>query len=143
MKIAYIYYLLRPNQTGVELKIKHQAAAAFSAKLNLDVVVLNLWHEGEIDHVQYAKLPHSLAPVNYFNYLFRRYRLIESNLSLQKYDYLILRYPLADRTGLAFTKKYRVIMEHHTKEPLELRSQVKSKAGSSAVERIARRLMLT
>ncbi|MBK7178839.1 MAG: hypothetical protein IPH82_16950 [Chloroflexi bacterium] len=33
-------------------------------------------------------------------------------------------------------------MEHHTKEPLELRSQVKSKAGSSAVERIARRLML-
>jgi len=142
MNIAYIYYLLRPGQTGVELKIKQQAAAAFAAKLNLDVVVLNLWHEGEIDHVHYVKLPQSTAPVNYFKYLFRRYPLIESSFNLKNYDYLIVRYPLADRTGLAFTEKYRVIMEHHTKEPLELRSQLRTKAGSSALERIARRLML-
>ncbi|MCZ7666105.1 MAG: hypothetical protein M5U34_02100 [Chloroflexi bacterium] len=126
----------------MELKIKQQAAAAFSANLNLDVVVLNLWHEGEIDHVRYIKLPRSIAPVNYFKYLFRRYALIESSLNLEQYDYLILRYLLADRTGLAFTEKYNVIMEHHAKEPLELRAQIKTKAGSSAVERIARRLIL-
>ena len=142
LKIAYIYYMLRENQTGVELKAKRQAKAAIDAGLNLDIFFLNPWQEGKIDYVNYIKLPQHISPIKYFNYFFRRYHLIENCLDLSSYDYLILRYPLADKTGLAFTKKYRVVTEHHTKELVELRSQLNTAAKTPFYERVARRIIL-
>jgi hypothetical protein len=142
MKVAYIYYLVTKDQLGVENKILQQGRAISAAGLtDLDILILNPARQEKIGNVQFIKFRASPLPLNYYDYLFRRYALIDHTVDLSRYDYLILRYPLADKTGIQFCQKHRVISEHNTNEPAELRSRLKLKA--SPPDKVARRLLLS
>lgn len=49
---------------------------------------------------------------------------------MDNYDYILLRYPMADKSGFGFAQKHRLITEHHTDEVYEALSQAKSKNAS-------------
>jgi hypothetical protein len=79
--------------------------------------------------------------LSYYEHLFRRYRLIERSIDLDSYDCIILRYPLADKTGIAFTSRYQVITEHHSNERSEVASRMAM--ASSILEKRVRKLILS
>lgn len=137
MKVAYVYFMLRKNQVGVETKLRRQARAIASAGLtDLELFVLNPTRQQKVEGVNFIKLRSSAFPWNYFEYAFRRYDLIARSLALEKYDYVILRYPLADPSGIEFTREYNVITEHHTKELDELLTGVRN--ATSLTEKLVK-----
>lgn len=126
MRIAYLYVLTRENQLGVERKAVQQARALEALGFeDFDIVILNPTRTVRADGIDYVRFPSRPFPLNYFDFVFRKYQLIERSIDLSDYDYLILRYPLADRTAMAFARSHRVITEHHTNEAEELRSRIK------------------
>ena len=72
------------------------------------------------EFIPYKNLKHikhkCLFPFSKYEELFHRYRIIEKNINLGKYDRIILRYPSADASGIDFMRKYDVVTEHHNKE---------------------------
>jgi hypothetical protein len=141
MKIAYVYYLVMADQIGIENKVRQQARAIASVGLeDLDIVLLNPHKDEEQGRLRFAKLRTPPLPFNYYDLFFRRYQLIGRSADLHQYDYLILRYPLADKSGVEFAEEHQVITEHNTNEPSELLSRLRM--ATSPQERLARRLFL-
>lgn len=141
MKIAYIYYLVQKKQLGVEAKIREQGRALTAMGLDsLDIFVANPFFAHIKDSVKYVQFQSQYFPLNYYRYTFQRYQLIERIIPVQQYDYLIVRYPLADASGIEFTKKYKVITEHHTNEVREMQARMNS--SRSLLDKSARRILL-
>jgi hypothetical protein len=141
MKVAYLYYMIAENQLGVEIKVRQQAKAVADAGItNLEIIVLNPWKEQHGEIIRYLKLKQLPAPLSHFELLFGRYRLISRSVDLDRYDTIILRYPLADMTGKQFVARHRVITEHHTNELAELRARLGS--GTPLSHKIARLFLL-
>ncbi|MEA2041691.1 MAG: hypothetical protein U9N85_03975, partial [Bacteroidota bacterium] len=123
MKIAYIYIQNMPLP-GVDKKPTDQAAALKEMEeTRLDIFVLNPNFSGQKQGVNYIKYRQFNA-FPYFDYLlkhtFWRYSVLK-NINTKIYDYIILRYPKADYSGLRFYKNNKVISEHHGEEFEELR----------------------
>jgi hypothetical protein len=123
LSIAYIYLRILPI-AGVDKKPVQQAAAIKKLGIkDFDVIVLNPNETKEQDGVKYVKYRTFPRPFQWLDYIFKhnfwRYKIFEESLDLRKYDYLILRYPSADKTGINFFKKHNVITEHHTNEYVE------------------------
>ncbi|MFP3982439.1 MAG: glycosyltransferase [Desulfurivibrionaceae bacterium] len=119
MKLAYVVLLIQPI-TGIQKSIQEKARAFAANSIDIDIIVLNPDIEKTCEGVQYVRIKSSLPGLfRYLNSLFRRYKLIDSNIDLKKYDFIILRYPSADRSGIRFIKKYKIITEHHA----DVRSQ--------------------
>lgn len=141
MKIAYIYYLVQKNQLGVEAKIREQGRALAAMQLDcMDIFVANPYYTHTKDFVNFVQFQTQRFPMNYYRYTFQRYRLIERIIPVQQYDYLILRYPLADASGVQFTNKYKVVTEHHTNEELEMQARMTS--SQSSLEKLARHILM-
>ena len=123
MKIAYVFFF-SDNVTGIIKTIKEKAESFLSLNINeVDFIVLNPEKNDRDGIIQFTKYKSKLFPFNYYDYLFRRYDLIRKNTDLDHYDYIILRYPLADKSGVGFTKKYHVVTEHHSVELPQLESE--------------------
>jgi len=124
LKIAYIYLRIMLI-SGVDKKPIQQAAAIKKLGIkDFDVIVLNPEVTKEADGVKYYKYKTFPKPFHYLDYIFKhnfwRYKIFDECLDLKKYDYLILRYPGADRTGKQLFINNRIITEHHTRETIEL-----------------------
>ncbi len=113
---------------GVDKKPLQQAKALQElGDQNMDIFVLNPNKTETKDGVKYVKYK-SCKITPYIDYMFkhnfRRYSVLK-HLPLDNYDYIILRYPKADASGIKFFKKYNVITEHHNNEYTELSLEAK------------------
>lgn len=128
MKIAFIYLLFEKN-AGIERAIKEKAYAISSlGNENINLFVINPTDEYSEGIVTYKKLKSKIFPFCYLDFLFKRYSFIEKISTISNYDYIILRYPYADGSGVSFVKRHKVITEHHTNELSEISSNLKIKA---------------
>lgn len=123
IKTAYIY-INRLALSGVAKKPTQQAQALIDLKIsNFDIYVLNSHISEKRDGVQYIKLKNFPRPFHFldfvFSYNFFRYDCLKL-IPLENYDYIILRYDKADKSGVKLCKDYAVITEHHTDEYTEL-----------------------
>jgi len=84
----------------------------------VDFYFLNNKKNAQNNGVRFVSFREKPFPLNFYDRLFHRFDLIEKNIDLKSYDYIILRYPKADASGIDFMTRYKVITEHHT---LELR----------------------
>ncbi len=124
MRIAHITSLIG-SSVGIEKRIKDQAAATVSlGSSQIDFFVLNSFVDKGQGSVKFVKFQVKKFPLNYYSYLFKRYQLIEKTVDLNNYDYVILRYPRADKSGLEFVQKFNVITEHHSLEIPEMLSHL-------------------
>ncbi len=123
MKVLHLNYL--PSSIVLkDKKIKDMAEAALQAKLDIDFLILNTSVVNSKDNLSYVKIkfPENRLLKAFAQKLFR-YRYIEKYADIDKYDRIILRYPLAFGFGLKhFYKKYghKIFTEHHTNEGAEL-----------------------
>lgn len=117
MKIAYLNFILARNLIGVEKKISQQAKLS---PAGFDFFILNRFVDRKQGNVNLIKIKSG----DYYSYLFRKFELIEQTINLLGYDFVVLRYPLADKTCLKFVEKYNVISEHHSDEIPELKSNI-------------------
>ncbi|MBT4036278.1 MAG: glycosyltransferase [Candidatus Marinimicrobia bacterium] len=123
MKILHLNYL--PSAIVLkDKKIKDMAEAALNADLDFEFVILNTTIEAREKNLSYVKIP---FPANRLLKVFTqklfRYRYIEKYTDMDKFDRIVLRYPLAFGFGLKrFYKKYghKIFTEHHTNEGAEL-----------------------
>lgn len=123
MKIAYIYISIIPL-TGVDKKPIGQAKALQDlGETGTDIFVLNP-NKTEIKNgVHYVRYQ-NCKRFPYWDYLFKhnfnRYSVLK-HIPLAEYDYIILRYPKADASGIRFFKNHNIITEHHSDEYTELK----------------------
>jgi glycosyltransferase involved in cell wall biosynthesis len=118
MRVAYVNLILARGLAGVEKKLWEQASCS---PMGIDFFLLNRFCSGKKGRLNLVGITHG---VDYRDLVFRKFSLIEKSIDLSKYDLVILRYPLADRSYGEFIRKYRVISEHHSDEVSELRSTV-------------------
>jgi hypothetical protein len=131
-QIAYIYYSHIGLGPGVEKAIVGKAqAVATIAPGSIDFYALTPVREGYFNQINYVKLQRrSLLPF-YYQHLFQRYYFIEKFVDLEQYEYLILRYPRADRSGPLLMNRQAVVTEHHTDELSELLTAVRNASSPS------------
>lgn len=122
MRIAYVNFILTKRLVGVEKKVSEQASCS---PKDFDFFLLNRFVDGQNGRVNLVKIN---GGRNYYDYLFRKFDLIEKSIDLSSYDLILIRYPLADRTYRQFVQKYNVISEHHSDEIPELKSNILGKS---------------
>jgi len=125
MKIAYVY-LIYGSSVGVEKIYIGKANNAENLDLDIDFHFLNTIREESSGQINYAKIKPKKFPWSIYERYFKRCNIIERTIDLSLYDYIILRYPGADKSGIEFAEKFNVITEHHTDEISELVSHLKS-----------------
>jgi hypothetical protein len=125
MNIAYINLRLVPL-IGVDKKTEQQAKAIDKLGItNFKIFILNPFKSKKVGCLEYVMIKTKRKPFHFLDYVyaynFKRYTIIEKYIDLKAFDYIILRYPKADKSGIKFAKKYNVISEHHANEYEELR----------------------
>ena len=128
MKVAHVN-LIYGTSKGVEQKLTEKAQVADSLGIDIDFYILNLVKQERLGGVNYVRLKTRKFPLNIYDRLFSRYGLIDRTVDLLPYDYIILRYPLADKSGVRFVKKFNVITEHHTDELSERLAKLRFKTS--------------
>lgn len=124
MKIAYINFILSENVLGLDKKIREQSKCAPD---NIDFYLLNRFKDSKHDRIKFVKINDKILP---YNYVLQKFSLIERSIHLDCYDYVILRYPFADKSCLRFARKYNVISEHHSSEMHELKANLINKSSA-------------
>jgi len=126
-KIAYINFSAYPTR-NIEKKILAMAMGAHDAGIsNFDFLYIHGKKNDLSGLVKYVKYPDFTLPLNYYNFIFRRYHLISRSVDLDQYKYIILRYSGGDATGIHFFSKFSIISEHHSLELPELKSRLRAK----------------
>lgn len=130
------------SSVGVLKKIKEQAKALdLLLDKSIDIIALNPDREEQNGRINYMKFKSKRkCPYIYYDYIFKKYQLIENTINLNSYDYIILRYPGSDKTGIKFVSNFNIIFEIHTKERCQLLAKIKSK--NSIASKIARTIKL-
>ena len=127
MNIAYIIFD-KDNSHIIENRMFALAQGAKKANIkNIEFIYLNSSRHGTRGLLEIKKFKQNIFPFNYYDYFFRRYKIIENNIDVQKYDFVILRYPAGHPYGIKFTSRYNIITEHHTKEIPEYLSHLEGK----------------
>ena len=127
MKVAFIDFI-KENSPGLGKRMNALADGARQAGIdNVDFYYLNRLKHDTGGIVRYIKFREKIFPFNYFDFFFRRYRIIEKSVNLKRYDFIILRYPFGDPSGVKFTLKYNVITVHHSLEISRYKSYLKEK----------------
>lgn len=134
--------LMKNASVGVLKKPKKQAEAL--DKLNnssVKIIVLSPDKEGQNGRINYMKFKSKRKfPYIYYDYIFKKYQLVENTINLNSYDYIIMRYPGSDKTGIKFVSNFNIIFEMHTKEQDQLLAKIKSR--SSIASKIVRIIKL-
>ncbi|MBC2694672.1 MAG: glycosyltransferase family 4 protein [Desulfobacteraceae bacterium] len=127
MKVAFIDFI-KENSPGLGKRMNALADGARQAGIdNVDFYYLNRLKHDTGGIVRYIKFREKIFPFNYFDFFFRRYRIIEKSVNLKRYDFIILRYPFGDPSGVKFTLKYNTITVHHSLEISRYKSYLKEK----------------
>ena len=125
MKIAFIN-IMTPKKMHIGVKKKLVEEAKSMIKHDIDVFVLNREINGFIDNINYIDMNEFLSKKNFSDLYLKIFKLniLKKLVNLDKYDYIILRYPLMDFSSLAFSKQYgkKLITEHHGKYLGEIKS---------------------
>lgn len=118
-RVAYVSYTNK-DVAGIVAKVERQAAAARAVGLDdLDVYLLHPQQGAVSGHVKLIQIqPRPLRKA--WDHATGRFSTIERSVDLSRYDYVLLRYPTADPSGLGFVRRHRVITEHHSNELAEL-----------------------
>ena len=122
MKIAYVNLILSTSVLGLHKKIREQSKCAPG---NIDFYLLNRFENGRYDRVKLVKIHGNKKA---YDYLLRKFILIEKSIQLDQYDVVILRYPFVDKSSIDFAKKHNIISEHHSEEIYELKSNLINKS---------------
>lgn len=127
MKIAYIYFLPGTTSIGILNKFKEQAFALESINDNeVDIIVFGIEGESNSNRINYINTLNELGLLKYsFLSIFGKYRVIDKFLEKKNYQYVILRYPGSDITGISFFKKYNTVVELHANIKSELLSKIR------------------
>lgn len=129
MKIAYISFV-KDYSLVVEKRMHEMALGAKDAGIDdMDFYYLNRSRQETDELIRFVRIRENLFPFNYYGFLLRRYDIIEKSIHLKRYDYVILRYPNGDPSGIEFASKYNIITEHHTMEIPEYLSHLKSEVS--------------
>lgn len=121
MKIAYIIIQGRTPFIGPYEYLNSRAESAAKLGLDLHFIILNHDFDKKIGNLLFVKFKRRCSISLFWARNYGKYRLIEKSADLTPYDYLIVRYSFADRSGISFAKKYKVLTEHHTDTLSELR----------------------
>jgi glycosyltransferase involved in cell wall biosynthesis len=124
MKIAYINFILSESVLGLDKKIREQSRRAPD---NIDFYLLNRFKDHKHNRINFVKIKGKILP---YNYIFRKFNLIERSISQKRYNYVVLRYPFADKSCLRFARKYNVISEHHSYEIHELKANLINRSSA-------------
>ena len=123
MKIAYIYISIIPL-AGVDKKPIGQAKALKElGETGMDIFVLNpdkTRFENGVHYIRYKNCKQFPYRDYIFKHNFNRFSVLK-HILLAEYDYIILRYPKADASGIKFFKNHKIITEHHSDEYTELK----------------------
>ena len=122
MNIAYVT-VLPAYSISIAKKIKEKADIAKKLNLNIDFYYINPDKEIKQDNFKSIKIKYSSQVfLNKMLFKLNLFNNIEKKIELEKYDYIVLRYPLVDSFFWTFINKYgyKIISEHHTNEIAEL-----------------------
>lgn len=141
MKIAHVTFM-KGISPGVKNRIigMAQGLNKLGGREEVDFYFINNYEQPRNKTIHFVSFKERLFPFNYYDRLFCRYDLIEKSIDLKRYDYIILRYPLADASGIDFMARHQVISEHHTLELQHSKSFLNSKI--SPILRIAKHIRL-
>ncbi len=119
LRVAYVSYQNK-DVAGIVAAVERKAAAARAAGIDsLDTYLLLPPIDVTPQHVRLVPIrPRPLRKA--WDHATGRFATIERHVDLSRYDYVILRYPTADPSGLGFVRRHRVITEHHSNELSEL-----------------------
>jgi glycosyltransferase involved in cell wall biosynthesis len=126
MTIAHVNWIPEPAAwPGLIAKLGEQGRAARAAGLDLEVVVLNREREGGHGGISFRRIRHrDPGPPPRWQEALWRGRLILRSLDVDAYRAVVLRYPGAADLSLGELLARlgpRLVTEHHTDEPAELR----------------------
>jgi len=123
MKIAHINFLPYDNVVGVNKKISLQAKCARDLGISMDFIVLNSFEDSVNNNLILKKIDGTIFKKKFF-----RFDIIDDLIDIDKYDFIVLRYPSVDFSALTFARKYKekLITEHHTNELGEILSGKKT-----------------
>jgi glycosyltransferase involved in cell wall biosynthesis len=124
MKIAYICFHLAKGMTGPIESLKQRAIAARKNRLDIDFYILNKGRDFHDRNFHLVKVDKLFYPVMFYKKTFNKFSFIEENVRLDNYDFVVLRYLFADKSGIEFAKKYPLVTEHHTDTLSEMRNLI-------------------
>lgn len=141
MKIAHVTFM-RDMSSGVENRILGMAHGLkkLDRQEEVDFYFINNKKKYRNDTIHLVPFKERLFPLNYYDRFFCGYDLIEKSIDLKSYEYIFLRYPLADASGIEFMAKYNVITEHHTLELQYSKSFLNS--DIQTIMRVAKKIRL-
>ncbi len=125
LRIAHIS-VVPAFSPGVFKKLEDKAKISKENNLGIDFYLINPSIESHLENLHAIKVWNEKIPTNFLKVLaFRVFKIanIEKYIPLEKYDAIVLRYPLMDGFGtIEFSKKYgeKLFTEHHTDEVSEL-----------------------
>lgn len=127
MKSCYIFLSLNKiRKDNIESRIKERANACLEVKVPIDFFILNIFENISNRNYFMVKVKQPKNRINRFiKKWFFNYKYIEESGILDRYDIIILRYPLASSIfSRRFYRIYghKIISEHHTLELEELNS---------------------
>lgn len=124
MKIAYICFHLAKGMTGPVESLKQRAAAARENRLDIDFYILNKERDFHDRNFHLVKVDKLFYPVMFLKKTFNKFSFIEENVRLDNYDFVVLRYLFADKSGIDFAERYPLITEHHTDTLSEMQNLI-------------------
>lgn len=125
MKVAHIS-IIPAFSPGIFKKIEDKAKISRENNLGIDFYIINPSFESHLENFHAIKVWNEKIPTNFLKKIvFRVFKItyIEKYIPLEKYDAIVLRYPLVDGFGtIKFFKKYgyKLFTEHHSDEISEL-----------------------
>jgi len=125
LKVAHIS-IIPAFSPGIFKKIEDKAKISRENNLGIDFYIINPSFESHLENFHAIKVWNEKIPTNFLKKIvFRVFKItyIEKYIPLEKYDAIVLRYPLVDGFGtIKFFKKYgyKLFTEHHSDEISEL-----------------------
>lgn len=139
MKVLYLYCDATTSEGVIsKVKAKINALAAAGVQVRGLFITPHIKEAAQDKNIRYVPfrvnplgkfyyrrfIRNYFAYFNYHHYFSSLYKLMGYELKRESFDYIIFRYPLANKYLYNLTGKYKgkIIFEHNTKEPEELQS---------------------
>ena len=127
MKVAHITINYNPNNAlGIINTLNSKKAALQNIGADFyDFYFINDFKTNDKEKIKFIKIPQVNLLKSYKQKFFYKFQIIEDVINLSNYDKIIIRYPLADKSGVDFAKNNKVIIEDHSIRFTDLNSSLK------------------